>query len=438
MTDPICNQCGTPLRGVAAGLCPRCLLDRGAETRPLRPGPIHRPEPIEMSELEKLFPDLEFDRAVGHGGMGIVYRARQRRLDRWIALKILPDAATGDPEFVERFEREARAMARLDHGNIVTVFDFGEAGDHCYLTMEFVDGPTLRDVIDTGPLATHEALKIVPQVCDALEYAHSQGIVHRDIKPENILLTREGSVRMVDFGLAKLLEAGDDYRGLTQSRHVMGTPSYMAPEQVERPLEVDHRADIYSLGVVLYELLTGELPLGRFSPPSEKVQVDDRLDHVVFRALDKEPAARYQHASEVKTDLDAMDHPAGRRCGPRRRRQKAPQYAEARAGRGAAWGYAANALGWVVFMLVITVPTALGTAGLVWWLRHEDAKSDIAVESTDTPSAGEAADVRSRSDRGTVGTSENPTATHHEAGESSASSEPDPTSPGETTAEPEG
>ena len=211
-------------------------------------------------------------------------------------------------------------MARLDHGNIVTVFDFGEAGDHCYLTMEFVDGPTLRDVIDTGPLAAREALKIVPQVCDALEYAHAQGIVHRDIKPENILLTREGSVRMVDFGLAKLLELGDDYRGLTQSRHVMGTPSYMAPEQVERPLEVDHRADIYSLGVVLYELLTGELPLGRFSPPSEKVQVDDRLDHVVFRALDKEPAARYQHASEVKTDLDAMDQPAGRRCRPRGRR----------------------------------------------------------------------------------------------------------------------
>jgi hypothetical protein len=170
--------------------------------------------------------------------------------------------------------------------------------------MEFVDGTNLREMMQTHKLSQAEALAIVPRICEALQFAHDEGIVHRDIKPENILIDKKGRVKIADFGLAKLLgRAPSEYR-LTGPQTVMGTPHYMAPEQFERPLEVDHRADIYSLGVVFYEMLTGDLPLGRFSAPSEKVQLDVRLDDVVLRTLENKPERRYQHASEVKTDLD--------------------------------------------------------------------------------------------------------------------------------------
>ena len=149
-------------------------------------------------------------------------------------------------------------------------------------------------------------MQIVPKLCDALQFAHDRGVVHRDIKPENVLVSQDGLVKIADFGLAKVTgNAGNDFT-LTQSRQVMGTLNYMAPEQVERPMTVDHRADIYSLGVVIYELLTGELPLGRFAPPSQTAGVDVRLDDVVLRALEKEPSRRYQQASEFKTGIQGV------------------------------------------------------------------------------------------------------------------------------------
>jgi hypothetical protein len=173
--------------------------------------------------------------------------------------------------------------------------------------MEYVDGVNLRQLERREPLAPKEALAIVPQICDALQYAHDEGIVHRDIKPENILIDKKGRVKIADFGLAKLLtRAAADYT-LTQPQQVMGTVHYMAPEQVEHPATVDQRADIYSLGVVFYEMLTGELPLGRFQPPSQKVQVDVRLDEVVLKTLEKEPERRYQHASQVRTDVEQIN-----------------------------------------------------------------------------------------------------------------------------------
>ena len=197
----------------------------------------------------------------------------------WLRSKILPTAVGADPAFAERFTREARALARLNHPHVVTLYDFGEADGLYYLLMEFVDGVNLRQMIAGGKLEPREALAIVPQICEALQYAHDEGIVHRDIKPENILLDKKGRVKIADFGLAKLMHRGDTPAGraaftLTGSQQVMGTPHYMAPEQMERPLGVDHRADIYSLGVVFYEMLTGELPLGRFAAPS--VQGADR------------------------------------------------------------------------------------------------------------------------------------------------------------------
>jgi len=169
--------------------------------------------------------------------------------------------------------------------------------------MEYVDGPNLRQVQRAGELETRTALEIIPQICEALQFAHDEGVVHRDIKPENVLLNQKGRIKIADFGLAKIMGKARENLTLTQAGHVMGTPHYMAPEQVEHPLEVDHRADIYSLGVVFYEMLTGELPLGRFAPPSEKVAVDVRLDEVVLRTLEKEPQLRYQQASQVGTEV---------------------------------------------------------------------------------------------------------------------------------------
>jgi hypothetical protein len=169
--------------------------------------------------------------------------------------------------------------------------------------MEYIDGVNLRQAQRAERLAASEALAIVPQICDALQYAHDQGVVHRDIKPENVLLDRSGRVKIADFGLAKLIGKGPDNFTLTGTLQVMGTPRYMAPEQLERPSAVDHRADIYSLGVVIYEMLTGELPVGRFPAPSERVEVDVRIDQVVLRTLEKEPERRYQRASQVKTEL---------------------------------------------------------------------------------------------------------------------------------------
>jgi len=264
------------------------------------------PEP---DELARQFPQLEILELLGQGGMGVVYKARQRQLDRLVALKILPPQIGQTEAFAERFTREARSLARLSHPHIVIIYDFGhtEAGLY-YFIMEFVDGTDLRRTIQTGDLSASEALKIIPQICEALQYAHEEGIVHRDIKPENILLNRKGQVRIADFGLAKLLDrpATGPTSMLTKVGQQMGTPHYMAPEQIEHPSEVDHRADIYSLGVVFYEMLTGELPLGRFAPPSQKVHVDVRLDNVVLRTLEKEPDRRYQHISEVKTDVEII------------------------------------------------------------------------------------------------------------------------------------
>src|SRR5438093_9261337 len=238
--------------------------------------------------------------------MGLVYKARQPRLDRLVALKILAGDKEKDPHFAERFQREAQALARLNHPNIITVYDFGETAGLYYLLLEYVDGMNLRQLSRSRKIAPEEALAIVPSICEALQYAHQHGIVHRDIKPENILLDTQGRVKIADFGIAKILGVEAPNEPLTGAAQAIGTPHYMAPEQVEKPGTVDHRADIYSLGVVLYEMLTGELPLGRFAPPSCKVQVDVRLDEIVLRALEKEPELRYQQASQVKTDVETI------------------------------------------------------------------------------------------------------------------------------------
>jgi tRNA A-37 threonylcarbamoyl transferase component Bud32 len=307
-----CAQCGAVLAADAPqGLCPACLLKRGfasstggGESNSQSARTEYVPPP--PAELARYFPELEILELIGRGGMGVVYKARQKRLDRLVALKILPPNVSRDAAFAERFQREAKALARLTHPNIVTVHDFGRTDGLFYFVMEFVDGMNLRQLLDSGKISPKEALAIVPQICDALQFAHDKGVVHRDIKPENILIDKSGVVKIADFGLAKLvgLEAKD--LTITSARDVIGTPHYMAPEQIEHPQDVDHRADIYALGVVFYQMLTGELPIGRFAPPSRKVQIDVRLDEVVLRALEKEPEHRYQHASDVKTQVETI------------------------------------------------------------------------------------------------------------------------------------
>ena len=302
-----CPNCGNPLpKGGLAGLCPACLLDAATVTETAEATVYKGFEPPKLEELAGLFPNLAILQLVGAGGMGAVYKARQPALDRLVALKILPRGSSEGVNFAERFNREARALARLSHPNIVTVHEFGHVQGLHYFIMEYVEGANLRQLEQAGRLAPREALQLIPQICDALQYAHDEGVVHRDIKPENILVDRKGRVKIADFGLAKILGVDADQARLTAEGQVMGTPHYMAPEQLERPLAVDHRADIYSLGVVLYEMLTGDLPLGKFPPPSRKVTVDVRLDEVVLRALENDPARRYQQASEVKSELHTI------------------------------------------------------------------------------------------------------------------------------------
>jgi len=307
-----CKRCGVKVNAASStkGLCPRCLLQMGLAGESAEyvvtgaRGP--RPAPPAPEEIAGHFEQLEVLEVLGQGGMGVVYKARQKGLQRDCALKILTVDVEQDASFAERFGREARTLASLNHPGLVTVYDFGHSGPYFYFVMELVEGASLRQMLRAGRIQPREALALVGQVCDALQYAHDAGVVHRDIKPENILVDRSGRVKILDFGLAKLMGAPAEDKGLTRSQQAMGTPHYMAPEQYERPLDVDHRADIYSLGVVFYELLTGELPMGRFDPPSRKVAVDVRLDEVVLKTLEKEPGRRYQHASQVGTDVESI------------------------------------------------------------------------------------------------------------------------------------
>ncbi len=311
-----CPTCGTAMPANSKHqTCPKCLLglalggQRADGRANVTTSPHVRPEAQSgdgwsVAELEARFPQLEFLGLIGKGGMGTVYKVRQKALDRIAALKVLPARASGDASFEERFVREARTLAKLGHPNIVTVFEFGEQDGLYFFLMEYVDGVNLRSLMSDGSLSGSEALSIVGQICDALQYAHEMAIVHRDIKPENVLIDQRGSVKIADFGLAKILEKPALDMTLTGAHQVVGTLNYMAPEQRERPADVDHRADIYSLGVVFYELLTGELPLGRFAPPSKRSGVHSELDDVVMRSLEKDPEERYQHADDLKTDCD--------------------------------------------------------------------------------------------------------------------------------------
>ncbi|MBP9225419.1 MAG: SUMF1/EgtB/PvdO family nonheme iron enzyme [Verrucomicrobiales bacterium] len=335
--------------------------------------------------MQPWFPGLEIVELLGAGGMGAVYKARQPRLNRFVALKILTCPPEHYADFAMRFEREAQVMARLNHPHIVTIFDFGEVDRSAagmetlfYFLMEFVDGTDLNQLIRTGELKPEEAIEFVPQICEALQFAHDEGITHRDIKPANILVDRKSHVKIADFGLAKLIQGDETLAmGLTMTGTAMGTPQYMAPEQWESPEKVDHRADIYALGVVIYELLTGERPAGVFDPPSKKCGSDKRIDTIVMRAMEKEPDRRYQQAQEINSEVTRLIASAPGLPSMRRRRQ--------------------NRIGMVAGLVAM-----LGMGG--WFYRAADDRQEGSPPTTIAPSpvASEGSDARSARDWVTV------------------------------------
>ena len=284
-----CPQCGGVLDTVVLfGLCPNCLLKQAFKALSTVSG-------VELIEF------------IGQGGMGAVYKGRQYILNRIVAVKVLPPRAADGGSIIRRFEREAQLLARLNHPNVVAVYEFGLAGEFPYFTMDFVDGPSLRQILKSGPLIPAEAVKRFFQLCDGLEHAHRFGVIHRDIKPENLLVDKNGILKIADFGLAKLNGGANASCGWqTSDGQPKGTLGYMAPEQILKPAAVDRRTDIYLAGAVLYEMLTGKPPLGRFPAPSQVAKVNSSLDAVLFKALETDMERRYQGIHDFKQAVEAV------------------------------------------------------------------------------------------------------------------------------------
>jgi serine/threonine protein kinase len=299
-TDPSTPENDANLSGLG-----RALMGTNEGSKPSGPW-----VPPSAEELHQILPQYEIVKMLGRGGMGAVYMGRQTALDRPVAIKILSaQLEESDMGFTERFKNEARAMGKLNHPSIVSVYEFGQhESGLLYIVMEYVDGTDVAKMIaKSGRLHTEHAMAITAHVCDALAYAHERGIIHRDIKPANIMVGYDGMVKVADFGLAKVSTSGGQTLGLTQSGMAMGTLHFMAPEALMLGSAVDHRADIYAVGVMLYQMLTGKLPQGMFKMPSLQVPgLDPRYDGIIAKAMMEDREARYQSARAMRSDLDGI------------------------------------------------------------------------------------------------------------------------------------
>ena len=294
-----------PLPTILGGIDPGELLARGLQSVKMSSTGAHGWEPPSVAEVAGLFPTYEVLAMLGRGGMGAVFKARQIALDRLVAIKLLPLEISVDPAFMDRFRREARAMAKLNHPHIVTVHEFGQTAEgHLFFVMEFVDGADVAEIIRQVGLNPAQALSLTAQVCTALTYAHGKGVIHRDIKPANVMVDTESHVKVADFGLARLTDPAAKAAGITVSGLFLGTLDYMAPEQ-KHGSHVDHRADIYAVGVMLYEMLCRKVPQGVFALPSQVTGCDVRIDRIVLRAMQQEPALRYQSTQEMRADVES-------------------------------------------------------------------------------------------------------------------------------------
>ena len=263
----------------------------------------------ESADLAPFFPGYEFEGLIATGGMGAVYCAVQKSLERTVAIKILPQEFSQDAAFCAGFEAEAKAMARLNHPNLIGVYDFGEVNHMLYIIMEYVPGQSLFHSAHGQAIDPGEVVRLVSRICDGLAHAHANGIVHRDIKPSNILLDLNAQPKIGDFGLARPVE-----RKAEEGEDIFGTPHYTAPEVYTSPASVDYRADIFSIGVLLHELLTGRLPADDPRPASVIIHCDPRFDTIIRRATDPLPERRYSNAGEISKDLRAIKTSAGPRA----------------------------------------------------------------------------------------------------------------------------
>jgi len=268
------------------------------DTQP-SPRTFQAPEPAVLSDL---LPGYSVQSLIAVGGMGAVYHAVQNSLHRVVAIKILPEELGADEAYRARFETEAKAMALLNHPNLAGVYDFGHVGDLLYIVMEFVEGESLYHHAYGHCLEEEAAIRFTRGICLGLHHAHQNGVLHRDIKPSNVLLDLQGQPKIVDFGLAQGIRQAPG-----KDEDVYGTPHYTAPEVLTLSRAVDARADIFSVGVILHELLTGHVPASDPRPPSTIVSCDPRLDGVVRKATHPNPDLRYTSAAEMAADLDIID-----------------------------------------------------------------------------------------------------------------------------------
>ncbi len=261
-------------------------------------------ETLIFSDIPQI-PGYEIIGVIGKGGMGSVYKAKQLSLNRMVAIKVLKSEFASQKDFILRFNREAEVLARLSHPNIVPIIDKGAKDGLFYFVMEFIDGETLRHKLKNGRLRFDEAIKYTLQILRAISFAHKQNVIHRDLKPENVLIDTSGNVRIADFGLADIVGAQNDY-SLTGSGMAMGTAHYMAPEQRRDAKRVDRRADIFSLGITLYEMLAGEVPQGNFKKICQlRGDVNPAIDLVIEKSIASKPQERYQSADEMTTAIRA-------------------------------------------------------------------------------------------------------------------------------------